>query len=76
MRAAKWGKNLGVCFPAEIVEKLKIAPGDEFQFTVVGENEIQIVRDPGRQLALQILRRHRVKLPERYVFDRDEIYGR
>jgi antitoxin MazE len=76
MKLTKWGNSYGLRIPVDVVQKLKWAPGEEFQAIVTGEDQLLVVRDRRRQEALEILRKHRVTLPERYVFDRDEIYGR
>jgi antitoxin component of MazEF toxin-antitoxin module len=75
MKLTKWGNSYGLRIPVDLIQKLKWAPGDEFQVIVSGEDQLLIVPDRSRQQALELFRKHRVKLPERYVFDRDEIYG-
>jgi antitoxin MazE len=76
MRVAKWGNSLAIRLPAEVIETVKWGPGEELQISVVGKDEIRIVRDRRRQRALEKFRKHRVKYDGRFVFDRDEIYGR
>ncbi len=76
MKLTKWGNSYGLRIPVDVVQKLKWAAGDEFQAIVSGEDQLIVVPDRSRQQALELLRKHRVKLPERYEFDRDEIYGK
>ena len=76
MRVSKWGNSLAIRLPAEVIETVKWSPGEELQVLVVGEDEIRIVRDRSRQQALEKFRKHRVKFNGKFVFDRDEIYGR
>ncbi len=76
MKLTKWGNSYGLRIPVDVLQKLKWVPGDEFEAIVSGEDHLLVVPDRSRQQALELLRKHRVKLPERYVFDRDEIYGK
>jgi antitoxin MazE len=38
MKLAKWGNSLAVRIPAEVVAKLGIAPNEEVEIKVTGEN--------------------------------------
>lgn len=76
MRLAKWGNSAALRLPAEILKKMKWNVGDEFSVVVAGDDEIRIVKDRSRQQALEEFRKHRVDYDGKYVFDRDEIYGR
>jgi antitoxin MazE len=74
MKLARWGNSLAIRIPAEVVEKLKLEPGEEIEVKVTGDNQFEVSRDRRRQEALEKLRRLRITVPEDYVFDRDEIY--
>lgn len=76
MKIAKWGNSLALRIPAEVVDRLKLAPGDEVQIDVTGDHQFQVSRDLRRQKAIEQLRKMRVLLPADYKFDRDEIYDR
>lgn len=75
MKLVKWGNSYGVRITTEMMKDLKWSANEELQPLIDGDGELRIVRDRRRQEALQKLRKHRVVLPEKYVFDRDEIYG-
>lgn len=74
MKLAKWGNSLALRIPAEVVEQLKLAPGEELEIKVIGDNRLEISRDRRRQQALEELKKLRFTVPDDYVFDRDEIY--
>jgi antitoxin MazE len=76
MKLAKWGNSLAVRIPADVVEKLKLAPGEEIQVTITGEHQFEISRDRRRQEAIEKLRKMRFALPNDYVFNREELHER
>lgn len=75
MKLAKWGNSYAIRVTAELMQQLKWSPNEELRPVVHGEGELRLVKDRRREEALEKLRKHRIKLPEKYVFDRDEIYG-
>jgi antitoxin MazE len=74
MKLAKWGNSLALRIPAEVVEQLKLAAGEELEIKVIGDNRLEIRRDQRRQQALEELKKLRVQLPENYVFRRSDTY--
>lgn len=72
MRVAKWGKSLAVRLPAVLVAALRLKPGDEIEFHVVGERAFAVARKPNREDFLKRLRAFRGKLPPDFKFERDE----
>jgi antitoxin MazE len=76
LKFAKWGNSIAIRVPAEVVAKLGISPDEEAQIKVTGEHSFEVTRDLRRQQAIEKLRAMRFKLPDDYVFDRDEIYDR
>jgi antitoxin MazE len=76
LKLAKWGNSAALRLPAEIIEKMKWNLGDDFRIVTAGDDEIRIVRDRSREQALEEFRKHRVEYDGKFVFDRDEIYGR
>ncbi len=76
MMLAKWGNSLAVRIPSELVEELKLKPGEKVRISRSGEHGFVVERDRSREEALEKLRKLRFTLPEKYVFDRDEIYDR
>jgi antitoxin MazE len=76
MKLAKWGNSLAVRIPAEVVAKLGIAPDEEVEIKVTGENSFEVRRDRRRHEAIEAIRRLAVPLPPGYKFNREEIYDR
>jgi len=76
MKVAQWGNSLGFRIPSEIVNEMKIKPGDDFKVKRTGEHRLEIVRDRSQEEALEALRRMAVPLPPGFKFNRDEIYDR
>jgi antitoxin MazE len=74
MKLAKWGNSLALRIPAEVVEKLKLAPGEEVEVTLAGEGRFEVSRGLSRKQVLEELKKLRVQLPEDYVFRRSDIY--
>jgi antitoxin MazE len=76
MKLAKWGNSLAVRIPAEVVAKLGIAPNEEVEVEVTGENSFEVRRDRRRQEALEAIRKLRRPLPPGFKFDREEAHER
>ncbi len=74
MVLAKWGNSLALRIPSELVEELKLKPGEMVKISRNGDNGFVVERDRSREEALEVFRKNRIVLPEGYVFDRDEIY--
>lgn len=76
MKLARWGNSLAIRIPAEVAEKLKLAPGDEVQLEIVGEDGFKVSRDRRREKAIEKLRALRFVLSEDYRFNREELHER
>jgi antitoxin MazE len=76
VKLAKWGNSLAVRIPAEVVVKLGMAPDEEVEINVTGENSFEVRRDQRRQEAIETIRRLAVPLPPGYKFNREEIHDR
>jgi antitoxin MazE len=76
MQVSKWGNSLAVRLPASVVEALDLKEGDEIQIRAVDATEFEVSRKPTRQELLERLRKFRGRLPEDFVFDRDEANAR
>jgi antitoxin MazE len=72
MRVAKWGNNLVVPLPPDVVEELGLNEGDEIEIVVTGKCQREIARDKQREEALKRLRALKRPLPENFKYDRDE----
>lgn len=63
-------------FPASVAEALELKAGDEVEIHVQGAREFALRRKPSRDDLLKRLRAMRGRLPDDFVFDRDEAHGR
>ncbi len=72
MQVSRWGNSLAVRLPASVVEALDLKEGDEIQIRAVDRKDFEIVKRPTNAELLQRLRKFRGRLPEDFVFDRDE----
>ncbi|MFC3074468.1 AbrB/MazE/SpoVT family DNA-binding domain-containing protein [Shinella pollutisoli] len=76
MQVSKWGNSLAVRLPAAVVKALELKEGDEIEIRAIDAREFEVARKPGREAFLARLRRFRGRLPEDFVFDRDEANAR
>ncbi|MFA5119970.1 AbrB/MazE/SpoVT family DNA-binding domain-containing protein [Zavarzinia sp.] len=76
MQVSKWGNSLAIRLPAAVVEALALKEGDDIEVVVEAERRFAIARKPGRAEFLARLRAFRGRLPEDFVFERDEIVER
>ncbi|RWX79118.1 AbrB/MazE/SpoVT family DNA-binding domain-containing protein [Neorhizobium lilium] len=76
MQVSRWGDGLAVRLPSSVVEALDLKEGDEIQIRAVDTREFEVMRKPGREELLERLRKFRGRLPEDFVFDRDEANAR
>jgi antitoxin MazE len=76
MQVSKWGNSLAVRLPASVLEALELKEGDEIQIHAVDADEFEIARKPTRQDLIERLRQFHGRLPDDFVFDRDEANGR
>lgn len=74
MKLAKWGNSLALRIPAEVVDKLKLTPGEKIEVKIIGENGFEVSRDLSRHQAIEALKKLRIPLPEGYVFRRSDVY--
>ena len=72
MHVAKWGNSLAVRLPAALVKTLELKAGDEIQIHLTEEGTFSVARKPGREDLLRKLRAFRGRLPEGFIFDREE----
>ncbi len=75
MQVAKWGNSLAVRLPANVVEGLNLKE-DDIEIRIAGERAFEVARDTRREQALERLRAMRIKLPDGWVFDRDDANAR
>ncbi len=74
MKLARWGNSLAIRIPAEVVEKLKLVPGEDIEVKITGDNQFEVSRDLRRRKAVEELKKLRIPLPEGYVFRRSDVY--
>jgi len=76
MRVAKWGDSLAVRLPATVVEALALKEGDEIEIHVADAREFGVSRRPDRDELIKRLRAFRGRLPDDFIFDREEANAR
>lgn len=76
MRVSKWGNSLAVRLPAGMVEDMQLKEGDEIELINADRDTFIVQRYNDPAAMLQRIRRFRGRLPERYVFDRDDAHAR
>lgn len=76
MRVVQWGKSLAVRLPRDLVETLKLRPGDEIEITVAGARQFEMARDQTIESALASVRKFRGRMPAGFKFDRNESNSR
>jgi antitoxin MazE len=72
MQVSKWGDSLAIRLPTAVVEALALKEGDDIQVTIAGERQFEVEKKPDTDEWLMRLRKYRGRLPEDFVFDRDE----
>ena len=76
MRIVRWGKSLAVRLPHDLVETLKLRPGDEIEITVSDARKFEVTRDRTIENALASIRKFRGRMPAGFKFDRSESNSR
>ncbi|TAN04042.1 MAG: AbrB/MazE/SpoVT family DNA-binding domain-containing protein [Rhodanobacteraceae bacterium] len=76
MQVSKWGNSLALRLPAAVVEALGLREGDDIEVHVAGTYQFEVKKRPGSRELLARLRRFRGRLPEDFVFDRDDAHAR
>ena len=72
MQVSKWGNSLAVRLPKKLVEKLRLAPGDELAVVEASKDRIAVEKRDRRKEALDRMKQRRWSLPTVYRFDREE----
>ncbi len=72
MQVSRWGNSLAIRIPAVIVEALALKEGDDVEIHVADAGTFGVARKPARAELLMRLRAFRGRLPDDFVFDRDE----
>jgi antitoxin MazE len=76
MKVSQWGNSLAIRLPAAIVKALDLREGDDIEIRVAGPRTFEVARKPDRDALIARLRAYRGRLPQDFVFDRDEVAGR
>ena len=76
MRVVQWGKSLAVRLPRDLVETLKLRPGDEIEITVSGARRFEVAPNRTIESALASIRKFRGRMPAGFKFDRSESNSR
>jgi antitoxin MazE len=72
MRVSQWGNSLAVRLPKELVDGLKLKPGDELNVVEAKKKEIAVEKLDRRAAFFKAMEQFRWPVPEGYKFDRDE----
>jgi antitoxin MazE len=72
MKVVKWGDDLAVVLPKDLVEKMGLRVGDELNIVDVVERTLVVEKADLRKAALERLASRNWTLPSDYKFDRDE----
>lgn len=72
MQVFKWGEDLAVQLPEELIEKMGLKEGDEINIVDVVERTLVVQKEDRRKAALERLASLNWTLPPDYKFDRDE----
>lgn len=73
MLVFKWGDDLAVELPKELVDQLGLKEGDELNVVAASDGTVEVeTKEAQRQRALDRLIQLGFPLPEGYKFDRDE----
>ncbi len=74
MRVLRWGDDLAVLLPTEMVESLDLKEGDEIDIAVTRVRPESTEQE--RRALLAKLRKYRGLRPTDFVFDREEAHKR
>ncbi len=75
-RFSKWGNSIAIRVPTGVVAKLGTSADEEAEITVTGDCSFEVRRDRRREQAIEKLHSMSLKLPEDYVFNREELHER
>ncbi len=76
MQVSKWGNSLAIRLPASLVKALELKEGDEIEVSIAGDRSLAVGKKPSRMELVNRLRRHHIRLPEGFKFDREEAHER
>ena len=71
MRVSRWGDSLAVRLPRELVERMRLAEGDEVEVTALGRHVLGIARPDTGEEVLARLRALQRPAPEGFRWSRD-----
>ena len=72
VRVSRWGDSLAVRLPRELVERMRLAEGDEVDVTALDRRAIGIARPDTGEEVLARLRALQRPAPEGFSWSRDE----
>lgn len=72
MQVTKWGDDLVIRLPDEVVETLGLREGDEVDVRIAGARAVDIDAAANHERALKRIRQFRKPLPQGWRFDRED----
>ena len=72
MQVTKWGDDLVIRLPDEVVETLGLREGDEVDVRIAGARAVDIDAAANHKRALRRIRQFRKPLPQGWRFDRED----
>ena len=75
MQVSKWGDDLAVRLPSEVVDGFQLKEGDEVEVQVTRAPLPKPVSDEEFEASMQRIRKLRRALPPDYKFSREEANG-
>ena len=76
MQVSRWGNSLAIRLPTVVVKALELHEGDDIEVRVAQEHVFEINRKPTPEALLSRLRRFLGRLPQDFIFDRDDVHSR
>ena len=76
MRVSKWGNSLAIRLPVAVVDALELHEGDNIQVQIADSRVFALKKKPGRKELLSRLHKFRGRLPDDFIFDREDSHVR
>lgn len=74
MRVSRWGDNLAVRLPADLVESLALKEGDEITIRISGDGQLALSRVPARVDLVRAVEQLSKPVDPEFRFRRSDAY--